>query len=70
MSNRKFYKSTTDVKASGVLAGIAEYYNWDPTIVRLVFAIATLLTSIMPGVIVYIIADWVMPKDTEKEYEI
>ncbi|WP_026690428.1 PspC domain-containing protein [Alteribacter aurantiacus] len=70
MSNRKFYKSTTDVKVSGVLAGIADYFNWDPTMVRLVFALATFFTSIVPGVIVYLIADWVMPKDTEKEYEI
>ncbi|TMW70647.1 PspC domain-containing protein [Alteribacter natronophilus] len=70
MDNRKLYKSTTDVKVSGVLAGVADYWNLDPTIVRIVFAVIALTTTVIPCVIIYLVLDWVMPKDTEKEYEI
>ena len=47
---------------AGVLAGVAEYLNYDPTIVRLVFVLLVLLTGLIPGVLVYILAAIVMPK--------
>ena len=47
---------------AGVLAGIAEYFNYDPTLVRLLFVLLVLVTGIVPGVLVYILAVLVMPK--------
>ena len=39
---KKLYKSATDKKIDGVCAGIAEYFNVDPTLVRLLWVLATL----------------------------
>lgn len=47
---------------AGVLAGVAEYFNSDPTLVRLLFVLLVLVTGIIPGILVYILAALVMPK--------
>ncbi len=57
--NKRLYKSTTDKKLCGVCGGIAEYFDLDPTIVRLAWVIFTLLGG--SGIIAYIIAAIVMP---------
>lgn len=61
MENKKrLYKSTTDVKIAGVCAGIAEYFEIDPTLVRLGWVLFTLMGG--AGIIGYFIAWLVMPK--------
>lgn len=60
MENKKrLYKSVTDVKIAGVCAGIAEYFDIDPTLVRLGWVIFTLMGG--AGIIGYIVAWIVMP---------
>ncbi len=49
----------------GVCAGIAEYLNIDPTIVRLIWAVLTLLGG--SGILLYIIAAVIMPKADDWE---
>ena len=56
---KRLYKSGTDKKLCGVCAGIAEYFEFDPTIVRLAWVAFTLLGG--SGIIAYIIAAIVMP---------
>jgi phage shock protein C len=58
---KQFYKSN-DRKISGVCGGIAEYFNIDPTIVRLIWAGLSLFTSGFPGLILYIVCAVVMPE--------
>jgi phage shock protein C len=58
---KTLYKSDNKV-LDGVLAGIAEYLNYDPTLVRLLFVLLVLVTGIIPGILVYIILAVVMPK--------
>jgi len=60
MENKKLYRSSTNYKLAGVCGGIGEYFNIDPTLVRL----AWILFSVMggAGVLAYIIAALVMPK--------
>lgn len=50
-----------DKKLAGVCGGIADYFNIDPTLVRLAWIIMTVLTGIVPGLIAYLIAAIVMP---------
>ncbi len=59
---KKLYLSTTDKKIFGVCGGIAETYDIDPTIVRLVMVFLTLVTVIVPLVITYIVAGIIMPR--------
>ncbi len=44
----------------GVCGGIAERYDWDPTLVRLAFVLATLAGG--PGIVVYLVTALVMPR--------
>ncbi|KAA6350441.1 hypothetical protein EZS27_002168 [termite gut metagenome] len=46
---------------AGVCGGIAEYFDFDYTVVRLVYALLTIFT-LFSGVIVYLILWAVMPK--------
>jgi len=62
---KRLYKSTTDKKISGVCGGVAEYFDTDPTIVRLIYATGTVFSGIFPGVFLYIIAALVIPKQSE-----
>lgn len=59
MANKKLYRSN-DRMLAGVCAGIAEYFDLDPTMVRLGYALLTVFTA-FSGVIVYIIACIVIP---------
>ena len=61
MNRKRLYKSSNK-KICGVCAGIAEYFDIDPTIVRLIWAAFTLAGG--SGIIIYIIAALVMDEDT------
>ena len=43
MNNQRLTRSTTDTMLGGVCGGIAQTYNLDPTLVRILFVVATLL---------------------------
>lgn len=51
-----------DKKMAGVCGGIAEYFDLDPTLVRVVFAVATFFTIGFPGIICYAICAVIMPE--------
>ena len=46
---------------AGVCAGIADYFGWDPTLVRLGYILLSFLTA-FSGVIAYLILWLVIPK--------
>jgi phage shock protein C len=59
--SKRLYRSKTDRKIGGVCGGLAEYFNIDPTIVRIIFVIL-LLPGGLPGFIPYIILWIVVPE--------
>jgi len=58
---KRLYRSTTDVKIGGICAGIAEYFNVDPTLVRVIAVIVALVLGGIGGVIAYLIMWWIIP---------
>jgi phage shock protein C len=56
---KRLYKSP-EKKLCGVCSGIAEYFTIDPTIVRLIWIVATCASAGM-GIIAYIICAFIMP---------
>jgi phage shock protein PspC (stress-responsive transcriptional regulator) len=44
---------------AGVCGGIAEWMDWDPTVVRLSYILLSILSAAFPGVLVYLIL-WVV----------
>lgn len=61
---KKLYRSNTDRKLCGVCGGLAEYFDIDPTIIRLIFIFLTLFGG--GGVLIYLICALVVPKSPIK----
>jgi phage shock protein C len=47
---------------AGVAAGLAEYFNLDPTLVRVLFALFVVVSGFIPALLVYLILWFVMPR--------
>jgi phage shock protein C len=63
MPGRRLRRSSTDVRIAGVCGGIAEYFNLDPTLVRLVWAVLTVVPgAIVLGVFAYGLAWIIIPR--------
>lgn len=58
---KRLYRSRKDRMIAGVCGGIAEYFNVDPTMVRLLWAVLTLI-SCGAGILGYIIAWIIIPE--------
>ena len=68
-TEKKHFKRSEDRMLAGVCAGIAEYFGWDATLLRIVYILATFFTA-FAGVIIYIILWIVMPgKRSSDGYE-
>lgn len=62
---KNLYKSEDDKKLDGVCAGIAEYFDIDPTIIRVGYAFITVITGIAPGLFAYLVLSVIIPKKSE-----
>ena len=56
-------RSRTDKMIAGVCVGIAKSAGWDPTLVRVLYVLLSILSAAFPGILVYIILWIVMPKE-------
>jgi len=56
--NRRLYKSATDKVIGGVAGGVAEFFDLDPTIVRVVWALLAVLTG--GGLFLLYIIMWIV----------
>ena len=45
----------------GVCGGIADWLGWDPTLVRVLYIVGSIMSAAFPGTIVYLILWIVMP---------
>ena len=59
--DKKLYKSNKDKKIDGVCAGIGEYFNIDPTLIRLAWVLLFFFGG--SGLLAYIIAAVIIPRD-------
>lgn len=65
---KKLTKSNDRIVA-GVCGGIADYFGFDSTIVRLVIAALALFTAIVPSIVLYVIAAMIIPDALLKKPE-
>ena len=61
MQGKKLTRSE-DKMVAGVCAGIAEYFEIDPTLVRVCYAALTVFSAAFPGLLLYIILMLIMPQ--------
>jgi phage shock protein PspC (stress-responsive transcriptional regulator) len=57
--NKRLYKSQTNKVLFGVCGGLGEYFNIDPTIIRLILVLLVLFAG--TGILAYIVAALVIP---------
>ena len=61
---KRYTRSRTERRVAGVCGGLAEMFDWDPTLVRLAFVFLLLPTGILPLLAVYLVA-WVIVPEAE-----
>ena len=59
---KRLYRSTTDKMLAGICGGLAEYFEMDPTIVRLVVVFLAIITGGVPALLVYILGVFIIPE--------
>ena len=60
MAEKKLARSANKVLA-GVCGGIAEYFDVDPTLVRVIYVVASFFFAGFPGLLLYLILMLIMP---------
>ncbi|MBR6065388.1 MAG: PspC domain-containing protein [Paludibacteraceae bacterium] len=69
MAKKKLVRSANKVLA-GVCGGIADYFDVDPTLVRVLYAVLSLFSAAFPGLLLYIILLLLIPEaDRNDHYE-
>ncbi|MDR1735093.1 MAG: PspC domain-containing protein [Oscillospiraceae bacterium] len=63
LSNKKLYRSATDKKLCGVLGGLAQYFSFDVTALRVLYVVVSIFSACFPGILVYIILWMIIPEE-------
>lgn len=61
MSAKKLYRSNTDKKITGVCGGLAEYFDVDSTIIRLIWVLLACITAFVGAFVAYLIVALIIP---------
>jgi phage shock protein PspC (stress-responsive transcriptional regulator) len=63
MASRTLYRSKSNAVIAGVCGGIARRFGWNATLVRILFVLISVLSVAFPGIIVYLLLWWLIPKE-------
>jgi phage shock protein C len=63
MAVTTFRRSRSNRVIAGVIGGIAEYFNMDPTIARVLYVVASVVSAGFPGTLVYLLLWLVIPEE-------
>ncbi|HEY4502924.1 MAG TPA: PspC domain-containing protein [Candidatus Paceibacterota bacterium] len=58
---KRLYKSETNKVFFGVIGGIGEYFDIDPTLLRLGYLLLAVLTAVFPAIVCYFVAAIIVP---------
>jgi phage shock protein PspC (stress-responsive transcriptional regulator) len=58
---KRLYRSETDRRIAGLCGGLAEYFNWDPTLVRLGAVVVAVVSGFLPMVVAYLVGILIVP---------
>lgn len=61
---KQLYRSRTNRKIAGICGGLGEYFQVDPTFIRILFIIVA-LASVGLGILAYLIMWLIIPKESE-----
>ncbi|HQV41715.1 MAG: PspC domain-containing protein [Moraxellaceae bacterium] len=63
MAEKKLKRSRKNKMIAGVVGGIAERYEMDATVLRIIFVLVSLFSAAFPGILVYLILWAIIPLD-------
>ena len=69
MSHSGLYRSTQKNMIAGVMGGIAERFGWNANVLRLIFVVVSLISAAFPGILVYLILWFVIPKQQPQLFQ-
>jgi phage shock protein C len=58
---RRLTRSSRHKMIAGVCGGLAEYFDLDPTVVRVAYVLISIVSVAFPGILAYIVLMFVMP---------
>jgi phage shock protein C len=65
--SRPLRRSRTNRQIAGVVAGLAEYFGIDATLLRVIYVVGSIVSAAFPGILVYIILWLLIPEAEEGE---
>lgn len=61
-TRKQLRRSRSNRMVAGVIGGLAEYWSVDPTLARVVYVVASILSVAFPGLLVYILLWLIIPE--------
>ena len=59
---KRVFRDSFNGILGGVCSGLGEYFEIDPVLLRIVWTVIAVFTGFIPGIIVYIIALFIVPQ--------
>jgi len=59
---RPLTRSINDRVLAGVVGGIARRFGWNPTLLRAIYVVLSVLSAAFPGILVYLVLWLVVPE--------
>lgn len=56
-------RSRSDRMIAGVVAGLARYFDLDPTLARVLYVVASIVSAAFPGILVYVLLWVIVPEE-------
>lgn len=60
---KRLVRSQSQKMIAGVCGGLAEYFDMDPTVVRVIYVILSILSVAFPGLLIYLLLVFVIPNE-------
>ena len=62
--SRPLRRSRTNRQVAGVVGGLAEYFRVDPTLLRVIYVVGSIVSAAFPGLLVYVLL-WLLIPEAE-----
>jgi phage shock protein C len=62
MATGKKLLRSNDRWIAGICGGIADYFDWDPSLVRIIYLLLSIFSAGFPGLLIYIVLWLIMPR--------
>ncbi len=64
---KKLYRSRKNRVFAGIIGGLAEYFNKDPVLLRLIALTLLVITGFFPFGLIYVLAIFIIPLEPEQK---